>query len=515
MGRALTNYHSLSYALQSAFNNFTTAAGQWKLTEPNEVPNFGATITTVARQPISRDRQAREGTATDHDADVEVTCDLTRDSFIDFAEGFAFTLATGFMLLSGGGSGQNLGADNALTTAGTPPGFTHSALAAAIPTNTLLYSRAFLNAINNGLNVVIAGGSTTETPVGGAPAFVLEVPSAATNASLEKAGWRFTDLTWTNATNTIGSALQDMTLIGLTVGQLVHVGGLVAGTQFTNGVAYARVRTISAASVVLDNVSGALKTAAADQAADAVDLLFGQFIRNVPVDNASFRERIFLFEGSWPNLFETDPPTPVANPDGFEYINNCYCNQASYDIPLSDKATVTYSFVGTFARDIVDNSGRQTGASAPRNPVQTAAYNTSRDVVRLRIKDVDETGLTTDFKSFRFIVNNNVGREKVIGVVGARYINVGNLAVTIEGNILFTSPLVVARIRNNTRVAMDFILKNTDGVIGVDIPSMTLGNGARELPVNETVQVALSGTAFRDATLGTSMGLSLIPVVPT
>jgi hypothetical protein len=61
---------------------------------------------------------------------------------------------------------------------------------------------------------------------------------------------------------------------------------------------------------------------------------------------------------------------------------------------------------------------------------------------------------------------------------------------------------------------MDWILSNDDGAIAYDIPSMDLGNGGRTYPVNASVQAALTGTAFEDATLGTSFSASTFPTVP-
>ena len=48
--------------------------------------------------------------------------------------------------------------------------------------------------------------------------------------------------------------------------------------------------------------------------------------------------------------------------------------------------------------------------------------------------------------------------------------------------------------------------------MGVDIPSMTLGGGDREFPVNESVLINTTAQAFGDPVLNTSIGISIIPV---
>ena len=529
MGRTLTNSFSLAYAVQAAFDDFTTAAGDWKIVEPNEVSNFGATITTVARNPISKNRGARKGTVTDLDAAVEFSADLTLDSFLDFIEGFAFATATNRDL--------NLSPSAVATSTDE---YTVTALLAAQADKleftaseyaSLIFARGFTNAGNNGIKEIDADIATSATAITVAENLVDETPPA--NAVIDLAGIRSlaasTDFTWdwdgsaVQATLTSVGAAIDFTTLGIPIGMFVHIGSPDGSggvtNAFENSVAndmfgYARVVSVVAKTIVFDKVATALQFDDLTAPATAVDMLFGLFITNQSIDAAEFLERIFLFEGSWPNLFETEPPTPVADPDGFEYILNCFCNQFAWSLPLSDKSTATFAFVGTDADPPVDNASRRIGADTPVDPLQTTALNTSSNITRLRITQIDETGITTDFKSLTLTINNNVSPEKVLGRLGARFINIGNLAVSIEGNVLFTSGAVIAAIRNNETVGMDTIVETDDGAIITDIPAMTLGGGARELPVNESVQVALTGEAFIDPITGRIFGVSVLPVVP-
>jgi hypothetical protein len=519
MGRTLTNNTSLAYAIQQSFG-VLGASPAWKLLEPNSISQFVPTITTVPRGPISPSRQRRKGTITDLDSSVEFEADLTLDSWLDFVEGFIFAQATNHRLASGA-LRQAVAADATLPIL-TTEGYSFSALASAIPVGALVFTRGFdVNAVNNGLKEVTASNTTEVEVDGGASGILDEDPGNTGFATLETAGFRFTDLAWDDTAKTLTSATVDPSTIGLTPGQLIYVGGLTATEQFTNGTAWARVVTVGSGvgqPITVDKVTNDLGTGldgGGNEAADAVDLLFGQFIRNVPVSDGSFLERYFQFEAGWPNLYETEPPTPVANPDGFEYALDNLCNTLGINTPGQDKATFTANLVGTDTEPPVDNASRKTNASTPAEPVQTTAFNTSADFARLRIQDVDENGLTTDLTEMTTTLGNGVTPEKVLGVLGARFLNYGNFEVDIETVALFSSPLVIARIRSNTTVTMDWILENDDGVIGIDIPSMTLGNGGRDLPVNESVKVNLTGQAFLDPVLGTSIGVSTIPVIPT
>lgn len=526
MGRVLTNNTGISVAKEQSLG-VLPGSPSWKSLEPNGITNFGAEITTVARDPISQNRQRRKGTITDLDSSVEYEADLTLDSWEDFAEGFIFSNATNNDL-------RFLGA----VVTGT--GFTIPAATAAQaaklqfnasgPTS-LIQTRGYGTEANNGHKILTADVAASDTEIQVA-ATVAEA-SPPTNSILEIAGIRGSagDLALAIASgvgtlssgNGAGTQI-DFTTLGLTVGQLIHVGGLTSATQpfsaaSTNTIGFARITAIAAAALTLDKISDGLVAfdGTDDNAGGTdvqIDLLFGRFIRNVPVSSSEFNEQSFQFELASPNLFETTPPTPLANPDGFEYALGNYCNQMAWSMPLTDKSTATFGFVGTDTENPVDNGSRKTNAASAIQPTKTSAFNTSSDFARLRIQEVDETGLTTDFKNLTITFNNNVNPQKCLGILGAAFMNFGNFEVTVEGNVLFSNPRVVNAIRNNETVTMDFVLRNDDGAIGIDIPSMTLGGGGKEFPINESVQLALTGEAFADPTLNTSIGVSLFPVVP-
>lgn len=516
MGRVLTNATSVAYARQQAFD-VLGGSPAWKTLEPNGITKATPDLTKVSRNPISKDRQRRKGSTVGVDSGFEYDADLTLDSWTDWAEGFCFVTATNSDLL--------FRAAPATATEYTIPA-TNAAQAAKLQWVTagpksLVFGKGYLLTANNGLKVLTAdtGLAATTITVAG-----LSAETPPTNAELVIAGVRATagDLaivvstgiaTLTSGNNGItGGNRVDFTTLGLTVGQFIHIGGIVVGQQFSAGAGYARLKTLGQFSATFDKLSATLATDPGT--AESVDLLFGRFIRNVPVDHADFLEQYFELELGFENLYETDPPTGVPEPNGFVYSLNNLPNVLSWVMALRDKATMTATLVGTDTEPPVDDGDRKVNAATPRAPLHTAAFNTSTDFLRLRITDVDEDGLTTDFKDITLSIDNGVTPELVLGRQGARFLNFGNFLVGIETSVLFTSPEVPERIRNSVTVAMDWIVSNDDGVIVSEIPSMDLGNGGLELPINETVRIALTGEAFKDPVLGYSFSSSLIPIVP-
>lgn len=485
MAGAKTNKFSMRYAIEDTPGVLTST--EWKLLEPNDITTWGGEITTVPRDPISDRRQRRKGVPTDLDSNVEFEHDLTLEVFTDFAEGFAFANFTG--------------AEVKKPTACDTDSYTVPS-GDILAQNTLVYGRGASNSTNNGLKVVDTGATATDVPV--TTALVAETFSAVNNVTLEVAGVRGAsgDLTLTvsGTTGTLGSTTLDFTTLDIVAGQFIHIGGLTATNQFDNGYGYARITSVAANAVGLDKLDSALATDTGT--GKQIDILFGRFLKNVGVNDANFLERTITFEG--------DFTSSLTN--RYEYPNGNYCNTMALNSPLTDKATITYGFVGLDTP--IPTSSRKTGADTPILPVQTAAFSTSIHIARLRITEVDETGITTDFSDLTVTINNNAGPEKILGTLGATEVNIGNIEVGIEGQALFTSSAVIEAIRNNDTVTMEFIYKNGDGAIALDIPSMTLGDGSREFPRNETIKINETGQAFEDATLGSSIGISLFPVVP-
>ena len=493
MGRVLTNNTSLQYAIEESLGVLPSSP-VWNELEPNTFGTIGSTITTVARNPISRNRQRRKGTVTDLDSAAEFEADLTKSHYRDFAEGFVFANFTGAEIYNP----SAVDADSYTVATGS-----------ALTANTLVYGRGFGTSVNNGLKIVDSGATTTDVPVTTALVGEGSPPSGAT---VEVAGFRtaagdldVTDVSGTRVTITSALGIFDDPGLGLAPGAAVYFGGEAAINRFSDAdnLSYVRVVSVTSGTLIVDRTQQTWVVE--DNTTQEVDMYVGQFLRNVPTDDANFLERSFQFEIGYPNL---------ANPPGdeYEYAEGNYCNTLAINMPLTDKMTISPAFVGT---DTQPPTGtRRTNAATPVTPTQTGAFNTTADCARLRIAGVDETGLTTDFKSVTLTLNNNVSPEKVLCNLGARFMNFGNFEVNLEAQLLFTSSAVSTAIRNNTTLILDFAVRNDDGAIYIDIPAMTIGGGGKDFPVNESVLINITGEAFADPVLGSSIGTTTFPFIP-
>jgi hypothetical protein len=525
MARVNTNNTSLRYTIESSVGVAGTA---WRIAEFNTIGSYGATIATTVRRPISQDRGRKKGTVTDLDSAVEFETDLTWAAFNDFAEGFVFAEYANkeFNLRASSGtvpppvaSSTTFTIDAASATLGTKAVFSTGSLA------TLLYAHGYTNSNNNGLHALTVDLAATQTSVTvGGSSLTTETPP--TGASLQIAGLRVlddADLTLTvsgsfpNQTATLVSAaaISNWSTYGLQAGMFIHIGSPnssgalqnALGAGGTTSYGYARIVSISGATLNLDKLSSTLSTATGPASASQ-DIMFGRFLRNVPVTAAAtdneYLERTYQFEVSYPDL-------GGVGTDEYEYAVGNYANELSLNIPLTDKATINFGFIGTNSEDIT--STRKSGASSAVTPLRTTAFNTSSDIVSISTNAVSAVSEIC-FKSMTLTLLNNATREKCLGTLGATFVNSGLFEVNLEGQMLFTNKTIVNAIKNNTTVTFLAILRNQDGAIAFDIPSMNLGNGGREFPLDQSVLVNISGASFTSPTLGYDVGITLFPAVP-
>jgi len=500
MGRVVTNGMSLSFAREASLGVLPVTP-QWFELEPNTINTFGTTTATSSRSPISKSRARRKGTVTDLDSAVEFESDLTLTHIRLFAENFLFARATG--------------GDSYITTASTGAAYTIPALSAvqagrliynAAGAKTLLYADGFDNDANNGLKVLgaaVAAGAVAIPAAG----LVAENPPADVMAEVMIAGVRGAagDLS-INADGDLVSAVLDFTTLGLGRGQTIHIGGVDALHQFANAAntGFARVEGIAAKKLTLGKRDQPFVTEAA--AGVAIDILFGQFVRNVDVDHPDFFQPSLQFELRSPNLM-------TGGAAGHEYAIGNWADAMSVAIPLTGKATLTLGFVGQNTTD--PTTVRATNAGNAKVGQQTSAFGTSSDIARLRMQDVDEVGLTTDFKSATFTLTNNVAGEKVLGHLGPKYLSAGNIECDVENQMLFTSAEVLHGIRCNKTYGFDWVLRNGDGGVAFDLPTGTLSGGGREYPANQSVLINDTFAAHQeDDGLGFTCGISFFPILP-
>jgi Phage tail tube protein len=479
----------------------------WRQIEPNGFGSFGNEIKTAARRPISKDRQRRKGAVIDLDSGFEIEADCTISALRDVLEAFIYSVA--------------VGPDSYLPTAVAAGSYTVPAVSAgqsgrliysALGAKSLLFARDWVTPANNGLKVLggAVAAAATAIPVAGV---VVEAQPANKIAELSIAGVRCKagDLDVDAQGNLITTEL-DLRTLGLFVGQTIWVGGVDVNNQFFNvaNKGFARIAAIAQNKLTLAKRANAFvaddgTSTGAGGAPLAIDLLFGQFIRNVAVDHADYRTISYQGELSSPGL-------GAGGERMYEYSVGNLADTLTIALPLTNLATVKMGFIGQRTTD--PSTVRAAESANARAPSQTEAFGTASDLARLRLADIDEAGLSTDFKTLSLVIKNNASGEKVLGTLGSKFINVGLIEGDIDAELIFTNANVAKRITANNTVGLDFAINNADGGVHFDFPSGTIGDGKRSYPVDESVKIATKFAAFKDETYGFTLGVSLFPILP-
>lgn len=84
-----SNSSELAWAEESSIGTLPSVP-VWYPAEPNSYGDTGGETTTVAREPITSDRQIRKGTVTDLDAVVDYESDFTQTNLADQMQGYLF-----------------------------------------------------------------------------------------------------------------------------------------------------------------------------------------------------------------------------------------------------------------------------------------------------------------------------------------------------------------------------------------------------------------------------------------
>lgn len=491
-----TNSTELTYAVQTGFTGTLPDPADWRIIERSDISAFGNTITKAEPTRISRNRNARRKKTQAIDSTVEFTAPLDFDSALEFGQGFAMGMAAGPSYF--------------VSTAATATGVTVPAVPAGsasqlINGQTIIGLKGFKTETNNGHRILggaVAANATSIT----LPNMTAEAVASNRRAEVYIAGVRGAAGDFEiDADQNLISTVLDFTTLGLAVGQFIHIGGVDDVNTFAEdeNSGFAQVTAIAANKLTLAKRDQAYTLD--DGNGVQVDILFGPYIRNYSRDNAKFLRRYYMF--GLKTVFEN------GNPTTHEYALDNACDSLSLEVQTDGFAELSFGFLGSITNNPSTVQASGEADAAPYNA--TAEYSTATDLIRLSIDDVDESGLMTDFDNLTLTMANGLSARKVMGKLKAAQINLGKLAVTTESTALFNDADVIERIRCDKQVSLRLPLWNDDGGIYFHVPKMTLEGGDRSYPENESVTINSTGTAFNEDIDGSSIEISMFPVLPT
>lgn len=463
----------------------------WKVEEPMNVTQFGATVTTKARKSIRRKRGRRPAVVTDLDSTVEMEEGLTYDSLSKRLPRVMFSALVGPPVF--------------YPTAVTSTGYT-VASGGAIANGLLIYASGFTNPENNGLKLLAGTSTGTEVKTTGLVAeTAADLTDGTRGAKIEVCGWRFAGNTAAiDADGNLTDSANSIPISYLTVGQAIWIGGDGGNFVFsTAGSGFARILAKAAGELTLDQSAFA---ADAGGVGKTIEIRFGRFCRDVSEVHADFQDISQRIEAAFPDL--------DGGSDAFGYAVGCKMNTWNVTFPLTDLVTVEQAWVNTDTNP--PTTSRATNASAGQNPVIVEPFSTAIAYRRLQLTTYTGTVLSQYLKTLTLEVNNNISAEKVQAQLGAYRLNRGDQEYDVKSTWIFDDPDQMQAVRDNDKMSLQLALCTATDRAGfyLDIPACRLGDGSPNLPVNETVTIDLPMMVEEDAVLGYQMSWSLFPHLP-
>ena len=492
---ANVNDTELAYARQTGFEGGLVTPVDWRIVERSEIGAFGNTVTKSTPSRISRNRNQRRQKVSAVDSSVEFTAPLDFDSALVFSQGFIMGKAVGLAYFN---------VSEATATGFVVPALDADQAVQIVSGRTILGVKGLGLEANQRKQYIATSNGTagdTEITVAGLEA---EIVPANKRAELFVAGLRGAvgDIQ-VDADGNLTSTALDFTTVGLVEGQAIYLGGVDDVNSFSseqnNG--FSIIERIETNKLTLRYRDQ--DYTADDGAGVQIDILAGPYIRNYARDNPNFVREYYTF--SLRTIFEDQATT-------YEYSRDNACDSISIDIS-GEFATVSFGFIGSITDNPSENIATGLANAAPFN--SSEEYSTSTDLIRLSVDDVDETGLLTDFDSLALTVANGLSARKVKGRIRASQINLGKNTTSIEGAAVFTNSEVIERIRCDKVVSLRMPFWNDDGGMYFRIPQLTLSGGNRNYPEDELVTIQATGTAFNDDIDGSSIEVTMFPVLPT
>lgn len=477
----------------------------WYGQEPNSYDDFGGESTSVRRAPIDPSRQNKKGTVVDLDADGGFNTDFTKSNLARLLQGFFFTDVAQLQ----SSAPLNAASVPFTSTAAADKSYNAAAGLPVMAAGNLVLASGFTNAANNGLKQVATSIATKLTVV----EVVVDEAAPPVAAKVERVGHHFAvadiNLTVTSGIPALTATAADFTTIGgFFPGNWIFIGGDLAAHRFANNIGYARIATVAAKAVTFDETTF---TPVTESGAGKTIRVFNGFAYRNQKDPALIKRRSYNVERT---LGVNDTAGVMA-----EYLEGAVPNELTVNIPKSEKLTVDLSFVAVNHKVVSGVGGDVIKAGTRISALGEEAFNTSRDIVRIKMAILDPatsnpTALFGYVDEASLTVNNNITPNKAVGVVGAFDTTEGNFDVGGSVTAFFSSTAAVAAIRNNADVAFSIIAASKNSGIVFDMPLVGLGGGRLSVEKDSAIMLPLEASAAENSKGYTAMAV-LYPYLPT
>jgi hypothetical protein len=568
-----SNITGLRFAEEASFD-VLPGSPVWYPLEPNSYADFGGSVTLLARNPISADRQRKKGVITDLDASGGFNTDLTQTNLQSLLQGFFFAdlrqkatesvnnvdgttedydlnSAAISATVAAGGSSYVVG-DVLTTTGGTGTAATFTvsevsagAVTAVIMTTPGLYSVIPVDPVTTSggtgtgctLNVLwdtearpyaigdllfaknftasANNGLKNVTAVTGTASVTVAedlVDDASPAGTIARVGFKFA------AGDLDVDASGTLPQLTTTTKNLTELG-LVPGDWIYIGGDTASLAFTNAANNGFKRVLAISANAITIDKSDSAMVTEASTTETVQVfcGRVLKNETGTLIKRRSYNLERTlgapndAAPTQIQS----EYLTGSVPSDLTLNVSTADKVNVDLAFVSADAEQRTAVTGVKSGTRPAL--VEADAFNTSSDFTRIRLAAYDgtseaPTALFAFVQELTVTINNNLSPAKAVGTLGAFEVTAGTFAVGGSMTAYFSDVAGVSAVRNNTDITLDFAIVKSNAGIVVDIPLLALGDGRPNVAQDEPITLPLTNEAATGAKVQSALNHTLLMV---
>jgi len=485
--------------------------------EPNGYSDFGSSISTMAREPITSSRQRKRATVNDLEATAGFSADfLQRQSQHHIAAALfnlpyaKFTTAPLFGAVTGDPT-----IAVTVTAADEVAVPTVGAVGAPLVVGSIVALRGSRYTTNNTALVVTAKNVDLLTFQRAYGTGNLAVDTTDEDIVMTAVGHRFDfgavtfDVSGDEfvqmqfAVNATHTSVVDQ----LHVGEWLFIGGDAANSRIAEAPPfYARIAAIgndgTTYTLSLDTTTSALVAAGGTIGTVGIklDVYFGTFIRN-PKDGEQQHRLSFTFDRTFDSTLSRA-----------ERVRGAVANELSLALASKEKATIDVGYMA------LNSCVRSAVTNEVFKPVTgETSYNLSVDTFRQRLAirtgELNPAALFAFVQSMEFTIANNITADDAIGVLGAFDMTAGQFNVDLSVTAYLMDLEAVCAVRNNEVLGADIILaKQNQGVV-VDVPEFTASNGRINVEKDTSVKIPVEGLAWANR-FGYTVGFTFFDWLP-
>jgi Phage tail tube protein len=465
----------------------------WLALEPNTYSDFGGKPKAVSRAPIVPYRQNLAGTLVDVDANAGFNTDVTKSNLKTLLQGFFFASARE------NPTNNPMNGSPVAITAVVASSHTYDIASggAAYIEGMIVNMTGFEIAANNGLKTVASSTATTivvnetvanETVSGYAP--VAEV-----------VGVQFTsgDLTLTVSSSvaTLATTTFDMTTIpNLFPGKWIFIGGDSTSNTFASNVGYARILSIAAHAIVLDQSSFTPVTDTGS--GKTIRIYSGMALKNEYSPSLIVRRSYTIERTLGIGAFDAEQA---------EYVTGAVADKLTLNMKSASKmdADLTYMGCGVAFKD--GNTGNGILSTAEGATIIAApgedAINTSSNIYEIKMSVNGTATCPTPLFGFisdmTFEINNSVTGVKAVGVFGSMDTSTGNFVATGNVTAYFANVAAQQAIYANASVDLYAIVAYENTGVILDMPLLKLDGGQATVEKDKPITMKLTANGAMNA----------------